>query len=142
MGLRFYTQMLNATGGCPGFRGKRKRRMSWTDEKREEVVAAYVAANPTPENSMEVVKEIAEDFEESPNSVRMILSKAGVYVKKTPAKGAAKGTASTRVSKADAQESLIQAIQDAGAEVDNEIISRLTGKASVYFAEVLKAVGN
>ena len=64
--------------------------MAWTDEKKAEVIAAYEAANPTAENSMEVVKEIAEEFEESPNGVRMILTKAGVYVKKAPASGGEK----------------------------------------------------
>jgi hypothetical protein len=41
--------------------------------------------NPTPENSMEIVKAIAEEMGQSPNGVRMILTKAGVYVKKAPA---------------------------------------------------------
>jgi len=70
----------------------------------------------------------------------MILTKAGVYVKKTPATGGAKngGTSGTsRVSKAAAQETLIAAIQDAGKEVDEEIISKLTGKAAVYFTGLL-----
>ena len=66
----------------------------------------------------------------------MILTKAGVYVKKTPAAKASTGTASgsTRVSKVAAQEALIAAIQDAGKIVDEEIISKLTGKAAKYFA--------
>ena len=38
---------------------------------------------------MEIVKDIADEFEESPNGVRMILTKAGVYVKKAPASGGA-----------------------------------------------------
>ena len=58
---------------------------------------------PTPETSMEVVKEIAEELDESPNGVRMILTKAGVYVKKTPAKAATGGRASTRVSQKQMQ---------------------------------------
>ena len=43
---------------------------------------------------MEIVKDIADEFEESPNGVRMILTKAGVYVKKAPASGGSKTTAS------------------------------------------------
>ena len=54
----------------------------WTDELRAEAIEAYEAAEPTAENSMDVVKKIAEDMEQSPNGVRAILSKAGVYVAK------------------------------------------------------------
>src|SRR6056300_1799363 len=116
MGDRFYQQQLAATGTCPGYNSsnKRKRKVAWTDEKKAEVIAAYEAADPTPENSMEIVKDIAEEHEESPNGVRMILTKAGVYVKKAPASGGSKaasnGGSGARVSKAAAQEALIAAI--------------------------------
>lgn len=112
--------------------------MAWTDEKKEEVVARYTEGDPTPETSMELVKEIADEFEESPNGVRMILTKAGVYIKKSAAAGTAKtSTGGTRVSKAGAQEALTAAIESVGAKVDEEIISRLTGKAAQYFTEIL-----
>jgi hypothetical protein len=149
MGERFYQQQLAATGNCPGAtisQTKRKRKMAWTDEKKAEVIEAYESADPTPENSMEIVKEIAEQFEESPNGVRMILTKAGVYVKKTPAAGASKSSGSTgggtRVSKAAAVEALTAAISDAGQEVDEEILSKLTGKAAQYFTTVITAINN
>lgn len=121
--------------------------MAWTDEKKAEVIEAYESANPTPENSMEIVKDIADEFEESPNGVRMILTKAGVYVKKAPASGGAKSTASNggsggRVSKAAAIESLSAAISDAGQEVDQEILDKLTGKAAVYFTGVIAAINS
>ncbi len=120
--------------------------MAWTDEKKAAVVEAYEQAEPTPENSMEIVKEIADEYEESPNGVRMILTKAGVYVKKTPAAASGEKKASagggTRVSKAAAQEALIAALSDAGQEVDEEIVSKLTGKAAQYFAAVIAAVNN
>ena len=93
MGDRFYLSQLQATGTCPGAptltTTRRKRKMAWTDEKKAEVIEAYEAQNPTPENSMEIVAEIAEEFDESPNGVRMVLTKAGVYVKKAPAAKAA-----------------------------------------------------
>lgn len=119
--------------------------MAWTDEKKAEVIEAYESADPTPENSMEIVKEIAEQFEESPNGVRMILTKAGVYVKKTPAAGGTSKASTgggTRVSKAAAVEALTAAISDAGQEVDEEILSKLTGKAAQYFTTVITAVNN
>jgi len=111
--------------------------MPWTDETKAQAIEMYEKAEPTPENSMDIVAEIAEELGESVNGVRMILSKAGVYIKKEPAKASASKTtkaASTRVSKEDAQAQLIAALEEAGKPVDNDIISKLTGKAAVYFA--------
>ena len=148
MGDRFYLQQLDYLGECPGGpkRKRRKRRMAWDDDKKAAVIEAYEAQEPTPETSMEIVKEIAEEFEESPNGVRMVLTKAGVYVKKAPASGGAKagstGGSGGRVSKAAAIESLTSAISDAGQEVDEEILSKLTGKAAQYFTTVITAVNS
>ena len=148
MGYRFYMQQLEALGSCPGYRltTKRKRRMAWDDDKKAAVIAAYEEQNPTPENSMEIVKEIADEYEESPNGVRMILSKAGVYVKKTPATGSGTsssgGNGGSRVSKAAAQEALVSALTDVGAEIDNDIVEKLTGKAAQYFAGVIGAINS
>ena len=144
MSDRFYNQQLKALGDCPGNKNptKRKRKVAWDDDKKAQAVALYEEAEPTPETSMEIVKDIAEELDESPNGVRMILTKAGVYVKKTPAaksSGGSKG-GGTRVSKAAAAEALIAALGDAGQEVDEEIISKLTGKASQYFTKVITAI--
>ena len=116
--------------------------MAWDDDKKAAVIEAYENADPTPENSMEIVKELADEFNESPNGVRMILSKAGVYVKKTPSTSttSANGGTGTRVSKAAAQEALIAAISDAGQEVDEDVVSKLTGKAAQYFTGVIAAL--
>ena len=118
--------------------------MAWDDDKKAAVIAAYEEQDPTPENSMEIVKEIADEFDESPNGVRMILSKAGVYVKKTPA-ASGSGTPSSggsRVSKAAAQEALVAVLTDIGAEIDNDIVEKLTGKAAQYFAGVIGAINS
>ena len=81
MGDRFYLSQLQATGNCPGApkstNNRRKRKMAWTDEKKAEVIAAYEAQNPTPENSMEIVSDIAEEFEESDTIIVVQDSKAG-----------------------------------------------------------------
>ena len=128
MGDRFYLQQQK--------RGK--RRMAWDDDKKAQAVSMYEDQGPTPETSMEIVKAIAEELEESPNGVRMILTKAGVYVKKTPATGSTKTSSSGgRVSKAAAQEALSAAITDAGQEIDEDVISKLTGKAAQYFTTVI-----
>ena len=148
MSDRYYKQMRDLTGWCHGMpealKHKRRRRMAWTDESKAEAVELYTDAEPTPETSMEVVKEIAEQLGESPNGVRMILTKAGVYVKKAPATGSAKssGGGTARVSKADAAEALTKALTDAGQEVDADIIDKLTGKASVYFTGIVNNINN
>ena len=144
MSDRFYLSQLKALGTCPGYKqpNKRKRKMAWDDDKKAQAVSMYEEAQPTPETSMEIVKDIAEELDESPNGVRMILTKAGVYVKKTPAAKSSSGSTGggTRVSKAAAAEALIAALGDAGQEVDEEIIGKLTGKASQYFTKVITAI--
>jgi len=144
MSDRFYMQQIESTGQCPGrITNKRRKRVAWTDEEKQAAVEAYEAAEPTAENSAEIVKQIAEDMGQSPNGVRMILIKAGVYIKVSPAavsKGGSSNGGGGRVNKAAAQEALTTALQDAGADVDEEIISKLTGKAAVYFTEVINKI--
>ncbi len=158
MSDRFYMQMVEATGWAPGYRNtntieeyksrfgsiKRRKKVAWTDEKKQEAVDMYTAEEPTPENSMEIVKDIAEQMEESPNGVRMILTRAGVYVRKTPAPsgGSSNGGGGGRVSVADAQAAVTSAISDAGQEVDAQIIGKLTGKAANYFATIINNINN
>ena len=71
MGDRFYFQQ----------KQKRRRAVAWTDESKQQAIDLYTQQNPTPETSMEIVKEIADELGESPNGVRMILTRASVYVK-------------------------------------------------------------
>lgn len=118
--------------------------MAWTDKDKEQAISAYTEGNPTPENSTELIKEIAEKMEQSPNGVRMILVQAGVYVKRS-ADDAKKPTGTTkaadakpRVSKESQIDTLRSAIKEKGAEVDDEILSKLTGKAAAYFTKVLE----
>jgi hypothetical protein len=111
----------------------------WTDELRAEVIESYKEAKPTPENSIEIVKEIAENIDATVNGVRAILSKAGAYVKKAPAaKANGDKPASKRVNKADAIDALKEAIETSGCDVDAEIIDKLTGKAAIYFTGVVE----
>ena len=116
---------------------------AWTDELKAEVIAKYEGAGPTPENSTEIIKDIAEEIEMSPNGVRMVLVQAGVYVKKEAGTSASKGKTtktegSKRVSKDDAIAELKAALEEANKPVDEDILSKLTGKAAVYFLSVLK----
>lgn len=117
--------------------------VTWTDELKQEVIAKYEAAGPTPESSTEILKDIAEEIEMSPNGVRMVLVQAGVYVKKeagaaSKTKAATTGDKPARVSKESAIAELREAIEAAGKPVDDDILSKLTGKAAVYFLSVLK----
>ena len=112
--------------------------MAWDEDKKAQAVEMYEDQNPTPETSMEIVSEIADELGESPNGVRMILTKAGVYVKKAQANGnGGASSGGTRISKQAAQDALIAAINDKGGEVDEDIISKLTGKAAQYFTGLL-----
>jgi hypothetical protein len=115
----------------------------WSDEDKEAVVKAYLDANPTPENSVEIVKQIAKEYERPANGVRIILSNEDVYIKKvvtsTPAAPAA-GDKPKRVSKAESIAELTSAITDAGQDPDSEILDKLTGKAAQYFTGVIRGM--
>ena len=121
---------------------------AWTPELKEQVIELYKDADPTPESSTEIIKDIAEQLDQSPNGVRQVLVQAGVYVKKevgTATKPSGKtttkesGDGSKRVSKESQIDALRAAITAAGAKVDDDILSKLTGKAATYFASVLAA---
>jgi hypothetical protein len=145
MGDRFYQQQLKAFGTAPGVLSTRRRkRVAWDDDKKAQAIEMYEAAEPTPETSVEIVKSIADELGETANGTRMILQKAGVYVKKAAPAGGGSSSApksgGTRVSKEAAQESLRAALSDLGQEVDEDIVGKLTGKAAMYFAGVLTAV--
>jgi hypothetical protein len=116
---------------------------TWTEELKTKVIEMYETAGPTPESSTEIIKDIAEEIEMSPNGVRMVLVQAGVYVKKeassSPSKTKTTGEGTKRVSKESSIAELTQAIEAAGKPVDEDILSKLTGKAAVYFLSVLKS---
>ena len=117
----------------------------WTDQLKADVIQKYEDAGPTPETSTEIIKDIAEEIEMSPNGVRMVLVQAGVYVKKDASASTSKtatkssGEGSKRVSKESAIAELKEAIEAKGAPVDEDILSKLTGKAAVYLLSVIKA---
>jgi hypothetical protein len=116
----------------------------WTDDLKARVIEMYESADPTPETSTEIIKDIADEIEASPNGVRMVLVQAGVYVKKDASASkstdkAGKSEGSKRISKESAIADLRSAIEAKGAAVDDDILSKMTGKAAVYFLGVLKA---
>ena len=121
--------------------------MAWDETTKADAIQKYLDSEPTPENSMEIVQEIATELGESPNRIRMTLVQAGKYVKKDATKSSASASGSKasgdkapRVSKDDAQKALVAAIEEAGAEADSEIIAKMTGKAAQYFAAVIAKI--
>lgn len=114
--------------------------MAWDDAKRAQVIAAYKEAKPTPENSLEIVAQLSDDYEEPPNGVRMVLIKAGEYIKKEATASKADPDKPKRVSKADSIADLKSAIEDANQSVEGEILDKLTGKAAIYFTGVIRGI--
>ncbi len=118
---------------------------AWTPELKEQVIQMYKDAEPTAETSTEIIKDIAEELDQSPNGVRQVLIQAKVYVKKEDSASGTKDSKKTtggseggkRVSKESQLDALREAITAAGATVDEDIISKLTGKAAAYFVGVL-----
>lgn len=122
----------------------------WTDEVFAEMEAEYKArmldlGDDASKHSAEVVAEIAGTYGTTPNGFRMKLSKAGSYIKKeaaasgTKTKGESKG--GSRTSKATAHAELKAALSDAGIaddDVDAEIIEKLTGKAALHLADLIR----
>ena len=114
--------------------------MEWTAELKQEVVERYVSADPTPENTVELTKEIAEEFVATANGVRMILQKAEVYVARGVGKPPETEKKSTRISKADEIAKLTALLEANAVEVDEDILGRLTGKAAKYFADSINSI--
>ena len=116
------------------------------DEKLKlEIKEAYLEGEPTPDNTVELVASLADQFERSVNSIRMILmgmkneDGSSVYVKKEPPKASEK-KGGTRVNKADALDALTKALESNDLEADEDIIKRMTGKAAIYFTEVIESL--
>jgi phytoene dehydrogenase-like protein len=70
------------------------------ESTKQEIIDAYVEANPTPDNTMEIVVQLAEEYDMSSNALRLMLSKAGVYVKKAPTVAVKKATTGTKAGAA------------------------------------------
>lgn len=130
--------------------------MAWTTEKKQECIEAYkkaMAEYATDElraqHTTEVVADLAEEFGETVNGVRTILARAEVYYKKAPAtkaataKATATGEGTKRINKADAIAELTNTIAAIDPDlVDEEVLSKLTGKAAAYFVSILIKAGN
>lgn len=114
----------------------------WNDENKAQLLADYLAEEPTPETSIEIVKQLAENYDATPNGVISILVRTGKYVKKAPAtKASTSGTGDKKKeSKAESLNRLTKAIEAQGLEADGDITGKLTGKAAAYFADIITKI--
>lgn len=118
----------------------------WTDELKKQIVEEYVSRKPTPENSIEILKELAEEFDKTPNGIRVILSRANVYVKKiatTTSSSTTNNSSETkpkRMLKSEVLGNLSALIEANGLEANPEIIDKLTGKAGQYFIDIIEKI--
>ena len=118
----------------------------WTEDLKNKVKKRYLDDNPTAtaENSIEKVKLIAEEIKMTSNGTRMILTKQGVYIKAAKAAAAAKagddGDKPKRVHKQDSIDALTKLLEDNEVEVDLDIVSKMTGKAAVYFSTAIEKI--
>ena len=109
----------------------------WTDELKAELIQDYEEKDPTPETSTSIIEGLAKKYGGTVNSIRVMLSKAGVYVKVAKA-ATGDPDAPKRMSKSDAIDTLNAAITDLGLTPDDAITSKLTGKAALYLAGILR----
>lgn len=129
---------------------------TWTEELKAEAIEMYIERiEQYPEDerakfTAEIITEIAEELEKTPNSVRAILQRAkredgtDVYVKKAQAPKAKAVSTGKKLSKADAQAELLSALQDGGATIDDEltaVIEKMTGKAAQAVAAAIRSMG-
>lgn len=115
----------------------------WTDELKQEVIAEYKEKNPTPETTTEIVAELAEKYDKTPNGIRMILTKANEYVAKgntASTSNSGSGDKPKRKSKQESLDELKALLTEHGVEVDETIVDKMTGKAAEYFIGGIKHI--
>ena len=117
-----------------------------TPELKEEIILEYKARmaefpeEERPDKTMDIVKELSNEYGLSVNGVRMLLMKASVYIKKAEK---AKVTASDkpkRMSKEAAHAALKDAIEAGGVEANMEVITKLSGVAAQYLASTIISI--
>ena len=119
----------------------------WTPELKAEAISQYVERineylpEDQPSHTLEVIAELAATFGFTKNSMRGVVQQSEHYVKaakKAPA--VSDKPATKRPNKAQALAELKAAITDGGAEVNDELIEKLTGIEAVYFAQVIRHI--
>lgn len=105
----------------------------------KELIEAYQGMNPTPESNASILADLGVAYDVSPNSIRVFLTKKGVYVKAeaVAAEAAVPATGSKRVPKEATINKLKELIAKKEKPVDDAILDKLTGKAAQYFIGIL-----
>lgn len=113
-----------------------KAATGWSLELKEQVVEEYLAGKPTPETTGDIVTGLAEKHNKSANGIVRILVLAQVYITRTKQKTETSGT--SRIPKAESLLTLTNLMDANEIELDSAVIDKLTGKAAIYWAGVLK----
>ncbi len=114
----------------------------WTDENKAQLIEEYKKEEPTAETSSEIVAELAPKYDATPNGVRMILVRAGVYIAKAKAKTSTDSSKEKKETKKESLDRLTSIIEAQALTADDTVISKLTGKAAAYFADIIRDATN
>ena len=119
----------------------------WTPELKAEAISQYVERinellpEDRPSHTLEVIAELAAEYNFTKNSMRGVIQQSEHYVKAAKKVAAtSEKPASKRPNKAQAMAELKAAIVDGGAEVNEELIEKLTGIEAVYFTQVIRQI--
>lgn len=119
----------------------------WTPELKAEAISQYVERineflpEDRPSHTLEVIAELATEYGFTKNSMRGVIQQSEHYVKAAKKVAAtSEKPASKRPNKAQAMAELKAAIVDGGAEVNDELIEKLTGIEAVYFTQVIRQI--
>ena len=119
----------------------------WTPELKAEAISQYVERineflpEDRPSHTLEVIAELAAEYNFTKNSMRGVIQQSEHYVKAAKKVAAtSEKPASKRPNKAQALAELKAAISDSGAEVNEELIDKLTGIEAVYFTQVIRHI--
>lgn len=119
----------------------------WTPELKAEAISQYVERineflpEDRPSHTLEVIAELATEYGFTKNSMRGVIQQSEHYVKAAKKVAAtSEKPASKRPNKAQAMAELKAAIVDGGAEVNEELIEKLTGIEAVYFTQVIRQI--
>jgi len=110
----------------------------WSDESRAAIVKDYLDANPTAETSIEIVEKLATKYGTTVNGARMIIIRADKYISKAKATTSSDSKSKKKETKQESLDRLTAVIKAQELEADDAVISKLTGKAAAYFADVIR----
>lgn len=141
MGDRYYAAMLKEIGKTI-LRGKvvdrNKKPVKYTQEFKDLVIKQYLESDPTPNNTVELCKSIADEHDVSSNVIRKLLVDAEVYI--SQGQVSSKKSTSTKLDKSKMQSTIQEVIAKLGEPVNDDIILKLTGKAANYLTGVLSVL--